>query len=315
MPGRQLKPEHPEAVLNNGDDFYQSIAKLLSFQPIAASQGILLDIHIDPRIPAQAHIGNKLARKTLLPILTQTIEHEPWSRLDISFQLIKVISSQYHVEMNIRGNGCPLRQYGNNHNIIMQHNSAANSNDSDIFMPRTAWKNSGNSGPHLLATSRFKVQSNSEQSFVWQVNDPSHEATLVLSDDPALGKRVDADLNRYHIMTSQADSLTNACRTIVSNNHKMTYTTILVDAQIGDKTLNKYSPLLHDVASPGTKFILLTHNEINHSLIQKYHTAGYFAVVNLESETELANAIYASTQLYATGTTAKKCNLAGKFMA
>lgn len=314
MPGRQFKPEHPEAVLNNGDYYYQTIAKLLSLQPIAASQGVLLDIHIDPRIPAQVRVETELAQKTLLPLLTQTIEHDPWSRLDISFQLIKMIGSQFHIEMNIRGNGSPLRQYGNNHRMIRQQNPITNSSDTDIGIPRTVRQRSGTYSPHLLAKSRFKVQSNSEQSFLWQVNDPAHEATLLLSDDRALAKRVDADLNHHHIMTSQADSLMKACRTIATSNHEMTYMTVLVDARLGDKTLNKYSPLLQDVASPGTKFILLTHNEINHSLIQKYHAAGYFAVVNLESETELANTIYASTLLYATGSTVKKCNVAGKCM-
>jgi len=92
---------------------------------------------------------------------------------------------------------------------------------------------------------------------------------------------------------------------IVANKDKLTYTAILVDAQLGNLTLNKYSALLRNVASKDTKFILLTHNEINKNLIRKYHAAGYFAIVNLESEAELVNAMYASSLLNTSGYTAR----------
>ena len=302
MSGKLFIPEQPEIVSNSGDHYYQTIATLVSCQPIAVSHGILLDIHIDPRIPAQAHMEAELVEKTLLPLITQAIEHTPWSRFDISFHLIKVFDSEYQVQMNIWGNGCRLRQYENMPHGVMQQNPIANSNGADKYISHTTQQKNGNYESLHLARSRFKVQRNSEQLFSWQVTDPLHEATLLLSNDQALGKRVDALLDSYHIITSHADSLTMACRTIVNNVHEMKYRTVLVDARHGDKTLNKYSSLLRDAASPGTRFILLTHNAINHSLIRKYHAAGYFAVVNLESETELANAMYASAMFYATRT-------------
>lgn len=313
MSGKLFKPEQPEIVSNSGDHYYQTIARLVSCQPIAASHGILLDVHIDPRIPAQVCTETELVQKTLLPLITQAIEHTPWSRLDISFQLCNVIDSEYHVQMNIWGNGCRLRQYENIPHRVIQQNPIANSNDADKGVSRTAQQKSGNYESLRLATSRFKVQSNAEQPFSWRVTDPLHEATLLLTNNPVLGKQVDIHLDRHHIIISHADSLTKACRTIVNNVDEMKYTTVLVDARLGDKTLNKYSSLLRDAASPGTRFILLTHNAINQSLIRKYHAAGYFAVVNLESETELANAMYASAMFYATGSAVKKCGLSDNY--
>lgn len=305
MSGNLLKPEQPETVSNSGDHYYQTIARLVSCKPLAASQGILLDVHIDPCIPAQVCMDADLIDKTLLPLIYQAIEHTPWSRLDISFHLIKVFDSEYHVQMNIWGNGCRLRQYENIPHRVTQQNPIANSNGTGNSTPRAVRQKSGHYESLHLATSRFTAQRNTALPFSWQVTDPLQEATLLLSNDQALAKRVDTHLARHHIITSHADSLTKACRTLVNDVHEMKYTTVLVDARHGDKTLNKYSSLLRDAASPGTKFILLTYNAINHSLIRKYHAAGYFAVVNLESETELANAMYASVMFSVAGSSVK----------
>ena len=308
MSGKLFKPEQPEIVVHSGDHYYQAIARLNSCQSIAASQGILLDIHIDPRIPVQVCMEAELVEETLVPLISQAIEHTPWSRLDIAFSLCNVIGSEFEVEMNIWGNGCRLRQYENIPYSVMQQNPIANSTSTDNGIPRTVRQQTGNYQLQHLAITRFKVQRNSERSFSWQVTGPSHEATLLLSNDQALGKRVETHLDRHHIITSHADSLTKACRTIVNNVDEMKYTTVLVDSRLGDKTLSKYASLLRDAASPGTRFILLTHNAINHSLIRKYHAAGYFAIVNLESKTELANAMYASAIFNATGSAGKKCS-------
>ena len=309
MSGKLFKPEQPEIVVHSGDHYYQTIARLNSYQSIAASHGILLDIHIDPRIPVQVCMEAELVEETLVPLISQAIEHTPWSQLDIAFSLCNVIGSEFEVEMNIWGNGCQLRQYENIPYRVMQQNPITNNTDNG--KPRNVRQQTGNYQLQHLAITRFKVQRNSERLFSWQVTDPSHEATLLLSNDQALGKRVEAHLDRHHIITSHADSLTKACRTIVNNVDEMKYTTVLVDARLGDKTLSKYASLLRDTASPGTRFILLTHNAINHSLIRKYHAAGYFAIVNLESKTELANAMYASAIFNATGSAGKKCSTPG----
>jgi hypothetical protein len=309
MSGKLFKPEQPEIVVHSGNHYYQTIARLNSCQSVAASHGILLDIHIDPRISVQVCMEAELVEETLVPLISQAIEHTPWSRLDIAFSLCNVIGSEFEVEMNIWGNGCRLRQYENITYRVMQQNPITNSTDNGI--PRTVRQQTGKYQLQHLATTRFKVQRNSERSFSWQVTDPAHEATLLLSNDQALRKRVEAHLERHHIITSHADSLTKACRTIVNNVDEMKYTTVLVDARLGDKTLSKYASLLRDVASPGTRFILLTHNAINHSLIRKYHAAGYFAIVNLESKTELANAMYASAIFNATDSAGKKCSTSG----
>ena len=314
MSGKLFKPEKPEIVSISDDRYYQTIARLNSCQSIAASHGILLDVHIDPRIPAPVRMEAELVEKRLLPLITQAIEYTPWSRLDISFSLCNVFDSQNNVEMNIWGNGCRLRQYENNHHKIIQQNPIAKNNGADHGISRTVRKMSNNYESHHIATSRFKIQRNPERSFSWRAPYPPHEATLLLSNDYEMGKRVDAFLNKHHIIISHADSLTNACRTIVNNVHKTKYTSVLVDARLGDKTLNKYASLLRDAASPGTRFILLTHNAINHSLIRKYHAAGYFAIVNLESKTELANAMYASAIFSATGSAGKKCSTSGANM-
>lgn len=305
MPDRHIKATQSEVITNTGNHYYQVIASLISVKPIAASKGISLEIHIDPRIPVLSRIESKIVRQTLLPLVHQIIEESPWSRLNVSFQLCNIRDSRYYVDMTVWGNGCPLRRHEKNNSTLIQQATILNNKYKNTAKSSASRQMNGLYRQQHLATSRFEVVSSKDHTFSWQVPEPVHEAAVILSADLTLIKRIDKYLDQNQILTSHADSLTNACRMIVANNDKLTYTAILVDAQLGNLTLNKYSALLRNVASKDTKFILLTHNEINKNLIRKYQAAGYFAIVNLESETELVNAMYASSLLNTSGYTTR----------
>jgi len=305
MPDRHIKATQSEVITNTGNHYYQVIASLISVQPIAASKGISLNIHIDPRIPVLSRIESKIVQQTILPLVHQIIEENPWSRLNVSFQLSNIRDSRYYIDMTVWGNGCPLRRREKNNSTLMQQATILANKNKSTGKSSASRQMNGLYRQQHIATSRFEVVSSKDHTFSWQVHEPVHEAAVILSTDLTLIKRIDKYLDQNQILTSYAGSLTNACRMIVANKDKFTYTAILVDAQLGNLTLNKYSSLLRNVASKDTKFILLTHNEINKNLIRKYHAAGYFAIVNLESEAELVNAMYASSLLNTSGYTAR----------